>query len=78
MCPTKPLLIHLVRGVLGVALLIAAFSFASRLPIVALLLGGAALVAFRGCPTCWLSGLFEMASRNKPAPPAVVPVHPKV
>ena len=68
MCPTKPLLIHLVRGVLGVALLIVAFSLAGRLPVAALLIGGAALIAFRGCPTCWLSGLFEMVSKNKPAP----------
>lgn len=61
MCPTKPLLIHLVRGVLGVAFLVGAFSFRGSLPVVALLLGGGALVAFRGCPTCWLAGLFEVA-----------------
>ncbi len=76
MCPTKPLLIHLVRGVLGVVFLIAAFSLAGSLPVVALLLGGGALVAFRGCPTCWLAGLFEVAFTKKPEPPAVVPVHP--
>ena len=76
MCPTKPLLIHLVRGVLGVASLIAAFSLAGSLPLVALLLGGGALVAFRGCPACWLAGLFEAASTKKPEPSAVVPVHP--
>ncbi len=76
MCPTKPLLIHLVRGVLGMVFLIAAFSLAGSLPIVALLFGGGALVAFRGCPTCWLAGLFEVASMKKPAPPVAVPVHP--
>ncbi len=76
MCPTKPLMIHLVRGVIGIALLIAAFLLAGRLPLVALLLGGGALAAFRGCPTCWLAGLFEVASTKKPAPPAAVPVHP--
>ncbi len=69
-------MIHLVRGVIGIALLIAAFSFAGRLPVVALLLGGGALVAFRGCPTCWLAGLFDVASTKKPAPPVAVPVHP--
>jgi len=62
--------------VIGIALLIAAFLFAGRLPMVALLLGGGALVAFRGCPTCWLAGLFEVALMKKPAPPAAVPVHP--
>ena len=76
MCPTKPLMIHLVRGVIGSDLLIAAFSLAGRLPVVALLLVGGALVAFRGCPTCWLAGLFEVAFTKKPEPPAVVPVHP--
>ena len=76
MCPTKPLMIHLVRGVIGIALLITAFSLAGSLPIVALLLGGGALVAFRGCPTSWLAGLFEVASTKKPALPAVAPVHP--
>jgi hypothetical protein len=65
MCPTKPLMIHLVRGVIGIALLIAAFSLAGSLPIVALLLGVGALVAFRGCPTCWLAGLFEVATTKK-------------
>ncbi len=76
MRPIKPLMIHLVRGVIGIALLIAAFSLAGSLPIVALLLGGGALVAFRGCPTCWLAGLFEVALTKKPVPPAAVPVHP--
>ena len=77
MCPTKPLLIHLVRGVLGVVFLITTFSLAGSLPLVALLLGGSALVAFRGCPTCWLAGLFEAARARKPEPPAAVPVHPE-
>ncbi len=76
MCPTKPLMIHLVRGAICIALLIAALSLAGRLPLVALLLGGGALVAFRGCPTCWLAGLFEVARAKKPAPPVAVPVHP--
>ena len=40
MCPTKPLLIHLVRGVLGVVFLVTTFSPAGSLPLVALLLGG--------------------------------------
>ncbi len=79
MCPAKPLMIHLVRGVIGITLLIAAFSLAGRLPLVALLLGGGALIAFRGCPTCWLAGLFEVARAKKPAgqQPAAVPVHPE-
>lgn len=69
MCPTKPLLIHLVRGGVGVVLIIAAFSLAYSRPAVALLLGAGALAAFRGCPTCWIAGLFDLASTGKQAPP---------
>ncbi len=76
MCPTKPLMIHLVRGVIGIALLIGTFSLAGRLPLVALLLGSGALAAFRGCPTCWLAGLIEVALTKKTTLPAAVLVHP--
>ena len=77
MCSTKPLLIHWVRGVVGMVFLITAFSLAGSHPVVALLLGGGALVAFRGCPTCWLAGLFEVARADKPEPPAAVPRPPR-
>ena len=58
-CSTKPLLIHLLRGLLGIVLVIAAFRVAASLPAAALLLGAGALFAFRGCPTCWVVGLLE-------------------
>ena len=77
MCSTKPLLIHLVRGVIGIACLIAAILLAGRLPIVALLLLGGSLVAFRGCPTCWLAGLYSPALTKGPTPPAAAPVQPQ-
>ena len=68
MCSTKPFAIHLVRGVVGLAMIIAAFWLAQSLPVVALLLGAGALVAFRGCPTCWIAGLFEVLPRKKETP----------
>ena len=71
MCSTKPLVIHLIRGVVGLTLIIAAIWLAQSLPLIALLLGAGALVAFRGCPTCWIAGLFEVISLKKEAPQEV-------
>ena len=64
MCSTQPLAIHLIRGVVGLVMIIAAFWLAQSLPLAALL-GAGALLAFRGCPACWLAGLFEVISRKK-------------
>ena len=44
---------HLMRGVIGAALIAWALSHQSSDP------GFAALVAMRGCPLCWTMGLFE-------------------
>ena len=52
----------LVRGALGLALLAVAIS--TREPLVAIPALLAALVAFRGCPMCWLFGLIERGSHN--------------
>ena len=70
-CSVKPLMIHLIRGVVGLVMIITAFRVAQSLPVVALLLGAGALVAFRGCPTCWIAGLFEVISLKKEAPQEV-------
>lgn len=58
------LLEHLARGVAGFSALVVALALgqpgnAWPLVLLALLLGGAALLAFRGCPVCWTIGLFE-------------------
>jgi len=58
-------MIHLIRGVVGLVMIITAFRVAQSLPVVALLLGAGALVAFRGCPICWIAGLFEVTSRKE-------------
>jgi len=60
----KPLVIHLLRGVGGMALLFAALHFAGTTPLLALLLAAGALVALRGCPTCYLIGLVEILSHD--------------
>ncbi len=57
---------HVVRGVLGLLLVVAAFALAGRQPL-ALLLLVPAVVAWRGCPTCWLMGLGATLSRGRVA-----------
>lgn len=54
--------VHLLRGVLGFALLAAAVFLADPHPGWALPAFGLALIALRGCPMCWTLGLFETAS----------------
>lgn len=50
---------HLLRGVLGIAAIVAALMLAQDQPFASLALGVAALLALRGCPTCWTIGLIE-------------------
>ena len=60
---------HLLRGALGLAGILFALKLGSSKPIVSvgLLLGS--LVALRGCPMCWVAGLFgtlqQKSSRQK-------------
>lgn len=51
----------LVRGVIGLALLAVAVSTGESLVAIPALL--VALLAFRGCPMCWVFGLYERASQ---------------
>ena len=50
---------HLVRGVLGLPLLVASFAFVGLLGPGSLLLAVPAVALLRGCPTCWLLGLTQ-------------------
>lgn len=50
---------HLLRGVLGVAAIVAAIDLAPQSTLASLALGMVALLAFRGCPICWALGLVE-------------------
>ena len=60
MFASKSLVEHLLRGLVGLAALFAASSLiASSHPWLGLLLLPVAILALRGCPTCWLLGLVE-------------------
>ncbi len=63
-CPGKrrPLYIWLVRGAIGLALLAVAVSASEPLVVIPALL--VALIAFRGCPMCWLVGLIARGSQG--------------
>jgi hypothetical protein len=63
-CPPKRRALYtwLVRGALGLALLAVAIS--TREPLVAIPALLAALIAFRGCPMCWVFGLVERGASN--------------
>ncbi|CAN5561530.1 hypothetical protein BH10ACT10_BH10ACT10_12400 [soil metagenome] len=50
---------HVVRGILGMGLLVAAFALIPSAGAVTLLLAVPAVVLLRGCPTCWALGLAQ-------------------
>jgi hypothetical protein len=58
------LLEHLLGGVVGLAALWWAIEVSAQRPLTSLALGGAALLAFRGCPVCGTISLFETARRR--------------
>ncbi|MCM1973578.1 hypothetical protein NC490_45660 [Streptomyces sp. G1] len=56
---------HLARGALGFGLIIGSIALVPVVGPVALLAAPLALVAFRGCPTCWMVGLVQTISRGR-------------
>jgi hypothetical protein len=52
----------LLRGAIGLALL--ALAMSTREPLVAIPALLLALIAFRGCPMCWVFGLMEIRSQD--------------
>lgn len=50
---------HLVRGVLGLSALVAAFALIPVVGPLALLVAPVGVVLLRGCPTCWALGLVQ-------------------
>ncbi|MFE1267032.1 hypothetical protein [Streptomyces sp. NPDC058758] len=56
---------HLARGALGFGLVIGSVALVPVAGPVALLAAPLALVAFRGCPTCWMVGLAQTISRGR-------------
>ncbi len=49
---------HLLRGALGLAGILFALKLGSSKPIVLVALVLGSLFALRGCPMCWVAGLF--------------------
>ena len=63
-CPTKRRALYtwLARGAIGLALLAVAASTGERLVAIPALL--TSLIAFRGCPMCWVFGLMDRGSQD--------------
>ena len=57
--------VHILRGVVGLLALVGAIAGAGTLGPAVLLLFGVTLLAWRGCPTCWLVGLMETRERQR-------------
>ena len=61
-CPlpfaSKSVTEHLLRGVLGLAGILFALKLGGSKPIVSVASVFGSLVALRGCPMCWVAGLF--------------------
>ncbi|MDN4174072.1 hypothetical protein QWY28_14010 [Nocardioides sp. SOB77] len=55
---------HLVRGALGLPMMVAAFVLVPWVGPLALLLVVPAAVLLRGCPTCWALGLAQTCALN--------------
>ena len=65
MFASKTLAEHLVRGAIGIGAVVLVLHVSSTLPpwldvVGRIALGLTALALLRGCPMCWLMGLFEM------------------
>lgn len=62
---SRSLPVHLARGVIGFGSVIASVVLAPVIGVVSLVLLAVALLAFRGCPTCWTIGLIQTLSRGR-------------
>lgn len=56
---------HLGRGAIGFGLIIGSIALVPVVGPVTLLAAPLALIAFRGCPTCWMVGLAQTISRGR-------------
>ena len=57
--------VHLLRGAAAIGLIFAAFFFSSYGLLLPALAGVGAVVLLRGCPMCWLMGLFETLQQSR-------------
>ncbi|WP_306943029.1 hypothetical protein [Streptomyces phaeochromogenes] len=56
---------HLARGVIGFGLIIGSIALVPLAGPATLLAAPLGLIAFRGCPTCWMVGLAQTISRGR-------------
>lgn len=56
---------HLARGAVGFGLIAGSIALIPVTGPVSLLAAPLALIAFRGCPTCWMVGLAQTISRGR-------------
>jgi hypothetical protein len=56
---------HLARGVIGFGLIIGSITLVPVAGPATLLAAPLGLIAFRGCPTCWMVGLAQTISRGR-------------
>ncbi len=56
---------HLARGAIGFGLIIGSIALVPTAGPATLLAAPLALIAFRGCPTCWMVGLAQTISRGR-------------
>lgn len=59
MFASRSILVHLVRGAVGLGAFALAAALAPLHPLLALAMVPVALVALRGCPMCWTVGLVQ-------------------
>ncbi|MFD3332748.1 hypothetical protein ACFWV1_08850 [Streptomyces sp. NPDC058700] len=56
---------HLARGAIGLGLIVGSIALVPVAGPATLLAAPLALIAFRGCPTCWMVGLAQTISRGR-------------
>lgn len=59
--------VHLLRGAAAIGLIFAAFFLNSYGFVWSIVAGIGAVVLLRGCPMCWLMGLFETLKQRQVA-----------
>lgn len=53
---------HLLRGLIGLTAFAAATPLGAIHPLLTLAAFAASLIALRGCPLCWLTGMIQLVS----------------
>jgi len=57
--------VHITRGLLALALIVAAIATFTTHPYLAIPAAIGAVFLLRGCPMCWLIGLFETVANRR-------------